>query len=82
MKILQKKITVNDIELIDKSFVSDDFRQRESDIIYKLKTGKKDVYIYVLTEFQSSVDKSIPVRMLLYILQLYDLLLRNSKKGK
>jgi len=77
-----KKITIDDIELIDKSFVTDDFRQRESDIIYKVQTGKKDVYIYVLTEFQSTVDKSIPVRMLLYILQLYDMLMRNSKKGK
>ena len=40
------------------------------------------MYIYVLVEFQSTVDKTIPVRMLLYILQLYDQLFRNSQKGK
>jgi len=40
------------------------------------------VYIYVLVEFQSTVDKTIPVRMLLYILQLYGQLFRNSQKGK
>ena len=77
-----RKISLDEIELVDKSFVSDEFLQRESDIIYKVKTKHRDVYIYVLVEFQSTVDKTIPVRMLLYILQLYDQLFRNSQKGK
>jgi hypothetical protein len=34
-----------------------------------VKLEGREVYIYVLLEFQSTVDKSIPVRMLLYILQ-------------
>jgi len=77
-----KKIRYEDIELVDKSFVSDEFLQRESDIIYKINLDGNDIFIYVLLEFQSTVDKSIPVRMALYILQFYDLILRNSKKGK
>jgi len=67
---------------VDKSFVSDEFLKRESDIIYRVKMQEKDIYIYVLVEFQSTVDKTIPVRMLLYILQLYDQLIRSSQKGK
>jgi predicted transposase/invertase (TIGR01784 family) len=72
---------------LEHSFISDEFLNRESDIIYKVKlpeTGtpaRRAFYIYVLLEFQSSADKSIPVRMLLYLLQFYDLLLRNSRKG-
>ena len=77
-----KKIRLEDVELVDKSFISDEFVKRESDIIYLVKTDKRDVYIYVLVEFQSTVDKTIPVRMLLYILQMYDQLYRNSRKGK
>jgi len=77
-----KKIRLDDIELVDKSFVSDEFIKRESDIIYRVKTDKRDVYVYVLVEFQSTVDKTIPVRMLLYILQMYDQLYRNSREGK
>jgi len=76
------EISLKDIEKVDKSFVSDEFLKRESDIIYKVKTLKEDVYIYILVEFQSTVDKTIPVRMLLYILQMYDELYRNSRKGK
>jgi predicted transposase/invertase (TIGR01784 family) len=77
-----RKIKLEDIEQVDRSFVSDEFLQRESDIIYKVKLEGREVYIYVLLEFQSTVDKSIPVRMLLYILQLYDQLIRNSRRGK
>ena len=77
-----KKINVDNIDLLDKSFVSDEFLQRESDIIYRVKLGKNDIYIYILLEFQSTVDKTIPVRMLLYLIQFYDLLFRNSQKGK
>ena len=77
-----KDIDFKQIELVDKSFVTDDFLKRESDVIYKLKINDAEAYIYILLEFQSTVDKSIPVRMLLYLIQFYDLLLRNSQKGK
>ncbi|MFW5801182.1 MAG: Rpn family recombination-promoting nuclease/putative transposase [Spirochaeta sp.] len=74
-------LTVNDVELVDKSFVSDELLDRESDIIYKVNLPEHEVYIYVLLEFQSTPDKTIPVRMLLYILQLYDQLFRSSTSG-
>ena len=75
-------IAVEDIEPFDKSFVSDAFVDRESDVIYRLATGGGEVYIYVLIEFQSTVDKSIPIRMLHYILGLYDQIYRTSRAGK
>ena len=77
-----KRIDFDNVELVDKSFVNDEMMKRESDVIYKLKIDGKDTYVYILIEFQSTVDKSIPVRMLLYILQFYDQLMRNTKKGK
>ena len=76
-----KDITLEGMDLIDRSFISEEFLSRESDIIYRINLKNTEAYIYILLEFQSMVDKSIPVRMLLYILQFYDLLLRNSRKG-
>lgn len=75
-------VAVEDITAFDKSFVSDEFIDRESDVIYRVRTGDRDVYIYVLIEFQSTVDKSIPIRMLHYILGLYDQFYRTSEAGK
>ena len=44
------RIAVEDIERFDKSFVSDAFLDRESDVIYRVTTGGGEVYIYVLIE--------------------------------
>ena len=74
-------IAPEDIQQIDPSSVSDKLVKRESDIIYKVNLHNRDIYIYVLIELQSTVDKRIPVRMLLYIAQLYDQLYRSSQKG-
>ncbi len=35
-----------------------------------------------MLEFQSKPDKSIPIRLFLYIMSLYDLIYRNSQKGQ
>jgi predicted transposase/invertase (TIGR01784 family) len=77
-----KEIRVDDLELVDKSFVSEEFIHRESDLIYKVKFRDKEYFIYILIEFQSKPDKSIPVRMFSYIMLLYDLIYKNSKRGK
>jgi len=76
-----KDLTENDLELADKTFVSQDMLDRESDLLYKVNLNGKETYIYILIEFQSTPDKAIPVRMFQYILLLYDQLLKNSKKG-
>ncbi len=75
-------ISPDDIEPFDKSFVSDAFLDRESDVIYRVAVAGREVYFYVLIEFQSTVDKSIPIRMLHYILGLYDQMYRTSTAGK
>ncbi len=77
-----KKIDLDSIQSVDKSFIADSMARRESDLIYQVNVDDQDFYIYILVEFQSSVDKSIPIRMLLYILHLYDMTYRNSKEGK
>ena len=74
-------IELDSLELIDKSMISDDLLDRESDLIYKINYDDKEYFIYILIEFQSTVDKTIPVRMFGYILMLYDLIYKNSRKG-
>ena len=76
-----RELRLEDVEPVDRSFVSDQLRKRESDVIYRVRLRDREIYLYILIEFQSTVDKSIPLRMLLYILQLYDELYRNSLSG-
>jgi len=65
-----KDLDFTNMERIDKSFVDNKMEERESDIIYKINFKGKPIYIYLLLEFQSSVDRTMPLRFLRYILEL------------
>ena len=56
-------IDENDLTLIDKSFIEADFKQRESDVIYRAKIKGQEIIFYVLLELQSSVDYTMPFRL-------------------
>lgn len=58
-------------ETVDKSFVSEHYKETESDLIYRLPWGEDELYIYVLMEFQSTVDRWMALRMLNYITNFY-----------
>jgi len=64
---------------LDKSFISDDYQERESDVIYEIRYKRKRAYIYLLLEFQSTVDWFMALRMLSYITQFYLMLIEGRK---
>jgi hypothetical protein len=75
------------LELVHTSFITSTFEKRETDVIYKLKrrtplekAGRltADVYFYCLLELQSSVDFSMPVRLLIYMVSFWLELLKNT----
>jgi predicted transposase/invertase (TIGR01784 family) len=75
-----KELDFSQAETVNHSFISKDYKKTESDIIYKLKLKNgKDAYIYVLLEFQSSVDRFISVRILNYLTSLYVSLMRSGQ---
>jgi predicted transposase/invertase (TIGR01784 family) len=74
-----KELDFNSAETIEHSFISEAYRETESDLIYKLKLNGQDVFIYVLLEFQSSVDRFISVRILNYITSLYVSLIKSGQ---
>jgi len=76
------EIDFSTLERVNNSFVTDDFKDREADIIWKTKFKDKNAYIFILIEFQSTVDKFMPLRMLTYILLFYQELLKKSKINK
>jgi len=53
-------------------FVTEAYARRESDVIWKVLFQGKDVYLFLLIEFQSTVDRRMPIRLLRYIAEFYD----------
>lgn len=67
-----EKIDFETIENVSTKFISESYKRRESDIIYKVKLiDEKEIYIYIMIENQSTVDKFMPFRCLNYITGLY-----------
>jgi len=66
-----KDLDFDSCDTVDKSFISDHYKETESDIIYKLKLRSKDVYFYILIEFQSTVERFMALRVLNYITNFY-----------
>ncbi len=61
------EIDESNIVRVDKSFILQDFRDKEADLVYWIKMNDKDVIFYILMEMQSTVDFQMPYRLLLYI---------------
>lgn len=69
------KLKATDIEKYNRKFVTDDFKNIESDIIYK----KVDEEIFFLIEHQSTIDYSIPYRILKYNIAIMESAIDKSK---
>jgi predicted transposase YdaD len=59
------------LERVREIGVSHDLREREDDIIWRLRWGERWLYVYLLLEFQSTVDRLMAVRLLTYVGLLY-----------
>ena len=67
------------LQKLDASYVSNATRRREGDLVWRVKYGEEWLYIYLLLEFQSTIDYWMPLRMLTYIGLFYEDLVRTGK---
>jgi predicted transposase/invertase (TIGR01784 family) len=66
------------LEKVSGSFVADDLREREDDLIWRARWGDQWLYVYLLLEFQSTVDPFMAVRIMVYLGLLYQDLIRTQ----
>jgi len=71
-------IDENQVVLINKSYVLQDFKEKESDVVYRLRIKERNVIFYCLLELQSSVDYQMPLRLLLYMVEIWRDILKNT----
>ena len=70
------EVWVHDIEetslvRVEKSFILQDFSEKEADVVYQVQTETGNVIFYCLIELQSSVDFLMPYLMLLYMTEIW-----------
>ena len=71
-----RELDLGTLERASGSYVSDDLRDRADDIIWRVRWGQDWLYVYLLLEFQSSVDPWMAVRIQTYLGLLYQDLIR------
>jgi predicted transposase YdaD len=70
------------LERVSGSYVSDDLRERANDMVWRVRWGEKFVYIYLLLEFQSTVEAHMAVRVLTYVGLLYQDILKARTRSE
>ncbi|MDE0426271.1 MAG: Rpn family recombination-promoting nuclease/putative transposase [Candidatus Poribacteria bacterium] len=64
------------VEQLNRSFISDELRPQESDMIFRVPfrsptQTRQEVIVYLLIEHQSTVDPSMGLRLLSYMVQIW-----------
>lgn len=70
------------MDRVSGTYVSDDLRERHDDMVWKIGFRDRWLYIYILLEFQTTVDYWMGVRLLTYIGLLYQDLIKTGAIDK
>jgi hypothetical protein len=74
-----REVDFTTLERVSGSYVSDDLRDREDDMIWRVRWGADWLYIYLLLEFQATVDRYMAVRLMVYVGLLYQSLIQSRQ---
>lgn len=74
-----QQLDFDSLEKFNGSYVADDLREREDDVNWRVRWGREWLYVYLLIEFQSTVDRYMAVRILVYLGLLYQDLVRTGQ---
>ena len=66
-----EQVAFETLERVSEIGISEDLRERDGDMIWRVRWGERYIYVYLLLEFQSSVDRFMAVRLLTYTGLLY-----------
>jgi hypothetical protein len=73
---LAKCIDYSRLLRLDRTFISDNFRKREADLVFTApftdEQETREVIIYILIENQSTFDPTMPFRILSYMLRIWE----------
>lgn len=79
-KILERYLSISileeDLEEWHNTYITKNYKERESDIVYKIK-GRR---IFFLIEHQSTIDYRMPFRILEYSVEIMRQVIQNDKK--
>jgi putative YhgA-like transposase len=75
-----QQLDFSTLEKIDSNFITPGIRGRHSDVVWRLRWGETHwLYVYLLIEFQSTVDPYMALRLMVYVGLLYQHLIQQRQ---
>lgn len=74
-----RQLDFNTLERVNGQYVTEDMRNREDDVVWRVRSGEDWLYLYLLIEFQSTDERYMALRMMVYVGLLYQDLIRQKQ---
>src|SRR5690606_3432040 len=69
---LSARLDWSSLELLPSSFVDERLGERQADLLFSIGCDGRQSYVYVLLEHQSTSDTLMAVRVLRYLVRIWD----------
>jgi len=77
-----KKLDMSSISVCPNSFIDEELRLLQSDVLLKALVEGKDTYFYILAEHQKNPDPLMPFRLIEYMVKIWSYILKQSRQNK
>ena len=79
---IKDRVDLDSVETKKDSFVDDNFKKLETDILFSLSFNNEPGYIYTLVEAQKKPDRFMPLRLLKYLIAIMEHHIKNNEDKK
>jgi hypothetical protein len=79
---LADRLDLANLRPVNGSFVDEELTNRHCDVLMRTRLDGREAFVYVLIEHQSSPDPIMPLRMLRYLMRIWDRYLEENPKVK
>ena len=77
---IKQQVDFNNIAYCNTSFIDEQLKLTQSDVLFKTAINDKESYIYILCEHQFKIDKLMPFRLIKYMVNIWDFHLKQTSK--
>jgi len=79
---LSRRIDWRTLRTVSGTFVDEALTERRSDLLFTARLGDGEILLYLLLEHQSTADELMPLRLLRYMVRIWDEYLQNHSGVK
>ena len=79
---VKNKIDLESLKLEKESFIEENMKNSIGDVLFSVKSGDRDTYIYIIIEHQSKPDHWMALRLFKYMINICDRYLTLNPKSK